>query len=183
MSHLVRPDRISGPFRHSVFASVLALAAITSLGAVTTADAEDFLSALQGDWRGKGSIEKTGDQPKKDPLACRMSAEYDPEAKQLKLKGRCGSVSATSSFETSLNQNKDGLITGKPILQRGEIAKIQLSGKPEAKDLILSGTSADSDSALSIHFRIDSADAYRSYAEHVASNGNETKTLINWTRQ
>lgn len=160
----------------SLFAASLLLVASQA-----PAFANSYLENLQGNWKGKGSIEGTHPSPAKNPLACKMKASYHPDTKSLKLKGRCGSVSATSSFETSLSLNTDGIISGKPILQRGEIAQIKLAGKADNKTLKLTGS--DQDNSLKVLFFLLEKGTFQTQSSLTAAKGDITTTVIHWKRQ
>ncbi|WP_316860483.1 hypothetical protein [uncultured Cohaesibacter sp.] len=144
------------------------------------ASAADFLQAFEGSWKGKGTIDYKGDNPGKDPIACRLTAKYSEPSKSLELSGRCGSVSATSSFKSTLTQASNGIISGYPILQRGEFADIQISGRVNGKSLRLNGKKGTN--ALSTTFILTAENSFQTQGSR-SMNGKEAEFLyINWTK-
>ncbi|WP_319530022.1 hypothetical protein [uncultured Cohaesibacter sp.] len=149
--------------------------------APTGAKADSILEKLDGEWFGKGTIVSKGDQPSNNPLACRLNAKYNVGQKSLKLSGRCGSVNATSSFESTLKEAANGSVSGRPILQRGDLAKIILSGSPSGSSLNLTGANATD--KIYVNFSVKGTSSFYSRSGRI-QGGKETSTVtVNWARQ
>ena len=172
------------PSRHRSLPLLLGLLA-TPLASLLPIDqsaaASGFLPHLEGKWKGRGTIETLGEDAKKDPLACRLKASYDESGNTLNLSGRCGSVSVTSSFETSLTRGSDGTITGMPILQRGDFAKIALSGKSNSDSLRLTGQKQDN--ALTTSFILTGEDSFQTQSGSSIAGRDTNRVIIDWQRQ
>lgn len=162
----------------SALVCAITMCSLAAPGQVQAADG--FLGKLVGKWRGKGTIETLGEAPNKEPLACRLTASLVTTG-ALELTGRCGSVSVTSSFQTSLKTAADGTISGKPILQRGKLADVTLSGKAGANSLKLRGT--EKDDTLETTFILTGEAGFQTQSSHLAAGAPKGNVVINWTRQ
>lgn len=159
-------------------AIILGLSAITI---TAPASAKGFLEQLHGNWRGKGTIHHKGSNPSKDPIACRIKAKYLADSDSLKLSGRCGSVSLTSSFGSTLKEDANGHVSGTPILQRGKMAKISLAGKSEPKRLRLKGS--DGLNEVFISFFITGDQKFQTISGRNKGPKEVNEIFINWNKQ
>ncbi|SNY91221.1 hypothetical protein SAMN04515647_1436 [Cohaesibacter sp. ES.047] len=149
--------------------------------APTHAKAESVLEKLDGEWFGKGTIVTKGDKPSKDPLACRLNAKYNKAQNSLALKGRCGSVNATSSFESTLTESANGTVSGQPILQRGELAKVTLSGRLSANSLKLSGSTEKN--KIYVDFSSVTETSFNSRSGRLQGGEELSTVTVKWKRQ
>lgn len=164
--------------------SAKALLVLSACAITTPSLAADILKKMEGNWRAKGKLQVTATSAlpaKNDPLACRMKATYQPASNSLLMQGRCGSVSTTTSFKTVLT-NKNGIISGKPLLQRGALARIMLQGKSKPSQLSLKGSSGSGHS-LNLSFKLTDANTLSSRSSLTEPDQRKTSTLLIWRKQ
>lgn len=157
------------------------LVAASAFTLTSPASAKTFLEKLDGSWRGKGTIYHKGSNPHKDPIACRIKAKFRNGEDSLKLSGRCGSVSLTSSFSSVLKEDANGRVAGTPILQSGSMAKIGLAGKAEPKRLLLKGT--DGTNEVFISFFLTGEDKFQTISGRNKGPKEVNEIVINWKKQ
>ncbi len=159
----------------------LMLLGLSAFATATPASAKTFLEELQGSWRGLGTIHHKGSNPHDDPIACRIKAKFHAESDTLSLKGRCGSVSLTSSFSSTLRENAKGYVTGTPILQTGSMAKIDLEGQAEPTRLRLQGT--DGTNEVFISFFLTEENKFQTISGRNKGVKKVNEIVINWKKQ
>lgn len=145
------------------------------------ASAKTFLEELHGSWRGLGTIHHKGSNPHDDPIACRIKAKFRANSDTLSLSGRCGSVSLTSSFSSTLTEDANGYVSGTPILQTGSMAKIGLAGNAEPNRLRLKGT--DGTNEVFISFFLTGDGKFQTISGRNKGPKEVNEIVINWKKQ
>ncbi|WP_373236853.1 hypothetical protein [Cohaesibacter celericrescens] len=148
---------------------------------ISNANASSFLHKLDGDWRGSGTLKTHGETPKKEALACRISAKYNQDKNNLAISGRCGAAAGTTSFQSTLIETSNGTVTGKPILQRGDLAKITLTGKTKSTSLKLVG--ADDKNQIHVTFILQGDSKFQSQSGRSQAGKAINTLVINWKKQ
>jgi hypothetical protein len=93
-------------------ALAIAALALCALPPEARADeAADFLAALAGDWRGRGTAQETAES---EPVAvlCRITTELAGDGRSLRNTGKCSSLSAAQAVWGQLAADGSGNVSG-----------------------------------------------------------------------
>lgn len=82
----------------------LAGSAIVMAAPANAADDAQFLRSIEGDWRGRGSVQIPG-REQADQVSCRISNEYDENAKALVLGGECATTQGKTAVKGKLSHD------------------------------------------------------------------------------
>ena len=95
----------------SILISLLISFSFVPVSAATTISSEEFLKAISGDFRGRGSL-LIGTSTKQERVACSLKNELTEAMSELSVRGICATTQGKISVEGSLKLDSANQING-----------------------------------------------------------------------